>query len=216
MPPLVVANACQLILHWDFYGQPGASVLGLRNDVGLVINQSVADTLATQVTNAYTSAALAPNLDAQTVLSSVGVRDIRTANQPELLGTFTPIPGTGTGEGITSALACVVTLRTALAGRSFRGRVYISGLAGALTEEQGATVDLPARTACTAFLTAIRTNVAGAFTPAISLAVISRPRPAVIGPPAIPAWPGAVTAVVSEVVRSPIVGTQRRRLPPRP
>jgi hypothetical protein len=55
------------------------------------------------------------------------VYDMRTANGPIVTGSTDPEGGEATGDAVTAKNACVLTLRTNKRGRSYRGRIYLTG-----------------------------------------------------------------------------------------
>ena len=202
--PLVVPNAVQIRLHWSYNGILGFNSLGGSVAGGFAASQAIANTLGTAILGRFTSSGLAALMATTTSLLAVGLRDIRTANLPEFVSVAAAVPGTGSGDPLPNQLAAVVTLRTALAGKSYRGRAYFSG---AIEAENDGTGKIAAglNTALVTFMTNVQTDLASS---GITLAVISRPRAA---PPFPVAWPGAVTPVTAIVTRDTEWDTQRRR-----
>lgn len=127
MASLVIPNTAQVRLFWTFNGIAGVNVLAGIVAGGFVNSQAIANALGTAILGHFTSSGLAALMATTTSLLGVGVRDIRSANQPEYVSVAASVPGTGTGDPLPNELAAAVTLRTALAGRSFRGRTYFSG-----------------------------------------------------------------------------------------
>jgi hypothetical protein len=204
MPPFVLGNAVQVRLIWDLNGRSASNVLGGQVGGGFVNSQAHADALATAVLGRFTSSGLKARTGANFSLSGVGIRDLRVANQAEYLNTSAPVAGTGTADPLPTQLAGVVTLRTALAGKSYRGRVYIAGADEDQSDSTG-RIDAAYNTAIDAFITGVAADMA---TEGITLAVLSRPRTA---PPFPVAWGGAVTPVTSITTRDTSWDTQRRR-----
>src|SRR5262245_51432967 len=171
MPPLLVSQGVLVRLVWSVSGTPSAvNVLGVRNVANAPINQAAADFIANTITNAYSTGPLPGKIHTSVTLSGVGVRNIAIAAQPEVPGVVTPVPGTGTGKLLPPQVALCATLRTALAGKSYRGRYYAFGFNdGALTT--AGTADPTVSTALTTFLNAVRTNMASGQFP---LAIVSR------------------------------------------
>lgn len=60
-------------------------------------------------------------------LESVTVTDLHTATGFEATSTTAPVVGSVATQAVTAATSMVVTLRTAVRGRSFRGRLYLAG-----------------------------------------------------------------------------------------
>jgi len=170
MGSLVIPTAVQVRLFWTYNSIPGVNVLGGIVAGGFVNSQTIANALGTAILGHFTSSGLAALMATTTVLDAVGVRDIRVANQPEFVSTAASVPGTGAGNPLPNELAAAVTLRTALAGKSFRGRAYFSGAIVAESDGSGRIV--------AAFNTALRTFMGNVQTDmgaqGITLAVLSR------------------------------------------
>jgi hypothetical protein len=204
MTALVLATAVQVRLHWSFNGILGFNVLGGIVGGGYANSQAHANALGTAVMAGFTSSGLKALMATTTSLLAAGIRDVRTANQAEFVSVAAATPGTGSGDPLPNQLAAVVTLRTALAGKSFRGRVYMSG---AIEAENDATGKIASafNTAIAAFITQCQTDMAAE---GITLAVLSRPR---TSPPFPVAYAGAITPVSAIVTRDTEWDTQRRR-----
>lgn len=207
MPSLVVPNAALLRLIWSLSGQPYAvNVLGVNKGSVANITQALTDTVGTAIKAALAPSGLGAVLGTAVGLQSVGLRDINSPSQPEYLDSGAAVLGTAAGNLLPPQIAFVVTLRTALAGKSFRGRVYLTGFAvtanGATGQASTAT-----GTASTAFITSIA-NALGASS--MNLAVVSRPSTTSVPPrPA-----GFVTNVSARIARDLVWDTQRRRAVP--
>lgn len=204
MAALVIPNGGQLSLVWAVGSERSYNVLGLNVSPGGVFDQTTANAFGAVVSSAFTSSSIAASIDAGTALTAVAIRDLRVANMAEIGATFTPMFGTAVGDKLSNATAAVYTLRTAKAGKSYRGRVYlpIDG-AGARTGDTQA-YSTAAYNAGDAFLAAIKTGIDGNATLAgqFHLAVLSRELL-------------LSTIVVDIVSRSPVFGSQRRRIPKR-
>lgn len=207
MPALVVPSAVQVRLHWTLNGVDCYNVLGGSVAGGFAASQAIANTLGTAILGRFTTSGLAALCATTTSLISVGLRDIRTANQPEFVSVAAAVPGSGAGNPVPNQLAAVVTLRTALAGRSYRGRAYFGGFIVGENTAAGAIV-AGLNTALVAFVTNIQTDLAAS---AITLGVISRPFAGDAGPPVHPARAGVVTPVTGIIARDTKWDTQRRR-----
>jgi hypothetical protein len=206
--PLVLANAVVVRLHWAFNGVPAFNVLGGLVGGGYVNSQSHANGLGTAILGDLATSGLGPLLATSTQLFAVGIRDVRVANQAEYISVEAPVAGTGSGDALPNQLAGVVTLRTALAGKSFRGRVYFSG---AIEDENTSDGRIAGElnTALVDFMTAVQTDMA---TQGITLAVLSRPRFANLPPPLdVQTYAGAITTVIGIVTRDDEWDSQRRR-----
>lgn len=206
--PLVLATAVQVRLHWTFNGIVGFNVLGGIVGGGFINTQVHADALDAAVKGHYTSSGLKALQPGTTVLVAASIRDVRVANQVEYVGTNATIAGTGAGDALPNQLAGVVTLRTGLAGKSFRGRVYFSGGNEAQNDATGKIV-AAYNTALLAFMTGVQSDMGAE---GITLAVLSRPRFANLAPPNdVMIYPGAINIVTSMTTRDVEWDTQRRR-----
>lgn len=204
MAQLIVPNAGQLRLIWSLGGALYAlNVLGVVNTGAVAITQALTNTIGTAIKSALTSSTLGANIHTTVALANVGLRDVRSANTAEFLDSGGATAGTATGDVLPPQTAIVVTLRTAQAGRSFRGRVYLCGFAEA-SNATGGTSALG--TAPVGFVTAIKSAL---VTSGLDLGVLSRPAPLAAPPRA-----GFITPVTSIVMRDTVWDTQRRRAVP--
>lgn len=169
MPALVVPNAALARLIWTSGGTPfQINVIGYAKSAALVVDQALADALSTAWKAAFTSSGYAALVPTTIALAQVALRDISQPNRPEFIGAGTPTAGTAAaGKRLPPQTALCVTLRTALAGKSFRGRVYLGGWHDTANQADG--------TASAAATTAARSFVNSSAPPAgLTLAVVSR------------------------------------------
>jgi hypothetical protein len=206
--PLVLATAVQVRLHWSFNGALCFNVLGGIVGGGYSNSQAHANALGTAVLASFTSSGLKALMASTTSLIAAGIRDLRTANQVEYVSVASPVVGTGSGDPLPNELAAVVTLRTALAGKSFRGRNFFSG--GIKAESDSAGLIVAAfNSALAAFVTDVQTNMTSE---GITLAVLSAPRYANLVPPLdVQTYAGAATPVTAIVTRDTEWDTMRSR-----
>lgn len=177
-----------------------------------VVNQLSTNALATAVDQAAIAAPGLPvHWPTNVSLARVTQRDRRSANQPEFAAVVGRV-GTAVGDPLPPATALCITLRTALAGRGFRGRVYLPGWAEAASDALGqATV--AAQTAAVAFITDLQSVTVSGNT--LSLAVARQIRKNPTPPPAqIPIEPGELNQVTVVLSRDLRWETQRRRATP--
>lgn len=205
MPQLVVANAAQLRLIWALGGQLYAlNVMGVVANA-VPITQALTNTIGTAIKSGLTSSGHGANLSTTVTLANIGLRDIRTANTAEYLDSGAAVAGSLATDLLPPQVALCITLRTAQAGRSYRGRVYLPGYV-----EQSSTVGgvvLPASIApSVAFVAAVQSAL---VTSGMQLGVLSRP-----APDATPPRAGFITQVTSIVCRDAVWDTQRRRAVP--
>lgn len=193
--PLVVPQGALLRLIWTQGGVPAAvNVFGVLNTGNVAITQTLTNTIGAAVKAGFTSSTQATFVHTTIALASIGLRDVRTANQPEFLEAAAAVPGTGTGDLLPLNVSLCITLRTALAGRSFRGRTYLWGYTEAANASNGtATPGVPG--VGVTFVQAIQSALSNN---GMALGVLSRTRSVV----------NAVTLVQS---RDANWETQRRR-----
>jgi hypothetical protein len=173
MPTLVIPNGVLVKLNWTIKGRAAVNALGSTPTGAITIDQTLTNTISTAIKSTYTSSGLAAQHTNNTVLSTVSVKDCRTANRTEFIGAGAAVPGTQVGDTLPSQTAFVITLRTQFAGKSFRGRIYLPSGGEASNDINGNA--LPAfETAALAFINGINTNLQAS---GLALAVMSRPEP---------------------------------------
>lgn len=134
-PPLVVGGAVQIKLYFGFAGVAGFNVLHARKSGTMTIDQALANSVDAAVKSAWV-ANMAPLCANETGLGAVSVRDLSSPNQPEFVGNSPTVLGSdATSDSLPTGIALCVTLRTAKAGKSYTGRVYVGGF----TEAQNGT-----------------------------------------------------------------------------
>lgn len=170
MAPLVVPNAVLVRLIWNLGGSPYAvNVIGARKVSATTVDQGFANTLSTAIKTAFTSG-FAAAISNQVGLGQVAVRDISTANRPEFVGTGAAAPGTAVGNLLPLQTAVCTTLRTAFAGKSFRGRFYQPGFT-VESNAAGGTMAPTVPTGTANWVTAIDTAFQAS---GLKMAVVSR------------------------------------------
>jgi|SRR5215831_13318747 len=198
MPSFVIPQGVVVRLIWRLGSADTAvNVLGAKNTTSLSITQTLADTIGAAIKTQFTSTALKAIMATNISLYKVGLRDINSANLPEFMDSGVGVSGTGSGDALPLQVSYCVTIRTALAGKRYRGRYYQFGLTESSNDTNGAPLTASVTT-CVAFVNAIGSVLSGnGLTPA----VLSR-----AGNVATP-WTSAVQ-------RSTTWATQRRRLIP--
>jgi hypothetical protein len=166
----VIANCVQIRLLYNIANSLAINVLNARAAAGVVVNQALADTLGSAIKTSWTTN-LAPLTGTNSGLTRVGVRDLRVPNAAEFLDTGAGGIGTGVGDSLPASVCLCLTLRTAQAGKSFRGRMYISGFTEAHNVVLGVG-DQAAATAAVGFANAIKANMTASQ---LTWAVASRP-----------------------------------------
>jgi hypothetical protein len=215
-PPLQVNNAGLLRVIWSLGGTPFAvNVYGFSGTLAAPPTPALASSIATAMATRYGTSGLPAMQHTSVSCTAIGIRDIHRPSSPEIPGTFTPFSGTGTGNLLPLQVSFCTTIRTAKAGRSFRGRSYIPGFAAAANDIAGHPV-ATVRSACQTWVTNIDASLADN---GYQLAVISRPVWMEVDPPTIPPTftlirEGAANDMTTVEGRDLIWDTQRRRLYP--
>jgi hypothetical protein len=168
VPALVIPNACVVRLIWTFNTVDTAvNVVGGIVGGGVTIGQTLANTLQTGIAGYFTSSGLGPATSNKVALRTVGIRDIRTANMGEYLGTNAGTSGTATADPLPANVAYCVTIRTSMAGRSYRGRFYVYGLTESANDTNG-NPNAAVQTSCAAFVNAVGSVLSSnGITPAV-------------------------------------------------
>jgi hypothetical protein len=198
---MAIPNAAQARVVWRSTIKPDfdMNILGVLMDPGFAVDQTMADNIGNAIAGAFNTSTWKTRVANSYSLDSIFVRDLRIDNLPELAAAITPVFGTNTGDEYAFHSAGVVTLRTALAGKSFRGRTYYGGVTETFVD--GGTMLGTAYADLVTFARSIRTALE-ALVGVDGQGVISRLLQ-VITP---------IPTDASIVGRSGIMGTQRRRL----
>jgi hypothetical protein len=210
MPALQVDNAALLRIIWAVSDVDSAvNVYGLSKPPGVAITQALVNAVGTALRSGATSSGLVAQQSPLVRIATVGIRDINEPNQPEITDNTAGPIGTGTNPPLPPQTALVVTLRTALAGRRFRGRSYVFGWASNANTGAGVATQLAAD-AATTWIQTIRADVSAS---GLELAVISRP---VWSDDPIPILirAGEVHPITGVAMRNHVWDTQRRRAIP--
>jgi len=204
MALLIVPQAGQLRLIWAQGGVLFAlNVLGVVNAGSVAITQALTNTIGTAIKSALTSSGHGVRIGSAITLANIGLRDVRTGNTPEFIDAGAAVAGTGSTDLLPPQTALVITLRTAQAGKQFRGRVYLPGYCEASNAVGG---NSSATSEGVAFVTAIQAALVAS---GLNLGVIHRPTAA-----PLPVTAGFITPVTAIVCRDAVWDTQRRRAIP--
>lgn len=193
-------QVAQAVVKHIYAGQEVNNVLAFG--IAAVPNIVQLQTLASALQEAWVGAIM-PLLSNQLTFSEVVVRDLTVADGTQVASAPAALVTGGVGgDGYPGSVALCMTHRTALIGRSRRGRTYFGGI-----PENTATVN----TFQPFFLLAMKTawdsviadvEVSGWFFGILSRRTNKLPRPV-----------GVFTAVTSSLFRDPRVDSQRGRLP---
>lgn len=202
---VTIGSAMQARLIFSRGGADAAvNVMHFRIDSLFLVNQAAANAFASSVDTLIVTSGYAGLMPTTDALARITLRDRRSANAPEFVGIVGRV-GTNVTEALPGANSVVVTLRTALAGRGFRGRVYLGSWCEAANAVSG--VIAPATiTAAVAFIQGLR-NPTISGVPA-TLAVAHQVANG------LPLEPGQLNDVTAHLVRDNQWDTQRRRNTP--
>jgi hypothetical protein len=167
---LQISGAAQLKLYYGAAGNLAINVMGAVVNGTPVFDQALADSLGAAIKSAWT-ANLATHMGTNVSLVRVGIRNLQQANLPEFRDSGAAVSGTAVGDTLPVQTALCITLRTAQAGKSFRGRVYLPGWAEADNNATG-VASSAAATAGVSFVNAVH---AALSTHAMGLGVLSYP-----------------------------------------
>lgn len=199
---LTITNAVAVRLIWQRAGvDSSVNVLHFSVPTLFVSDQAAVNLLGDAIGGAFTTSGYGALVSTADQLNRVTLRDRRTPNAPEFISVESVL-GTNVAEPLPGANACVVTLRTALAGRGFRGRVYLGSWAEA-ANTTGGVISASALASAAAFVGNLRNIVLGSFTLTLAVAHQFNNK--------IPLEPGALNVVTSHLVRDNQWDVQRRR-----
>lgn len=209
MPFNEISNCVKCTVNQSFRGQQCLNNLWFLHTAGAV-NLVDLTALATGLVS-FWATEIMPLLSDDLELVSVLARDYTAENGLELLAGSTGVSGGG-GDAMPNNVAACVSVRTGLAGRHYRGRLYLGGIARA-TVSENSFADLFIANVSDSFNGI--TGVAG-LAPNWQWVVVAQTQSNPTPPPAqIPIPGGIVTPVTNVVFVDNIVDSQRRRLPGR-
>jgi hypothetical protein len=172
---------------------------------GTPVDINMANNIMTAWTTLFASSGLQQEFSADEGAGFVSVRDIRSPSLAMITSTAPAAGGAAPGDSLPAQIAAVVTLRTAKAGKGFRGRAYIPGFSeasndtgGVMTAATKAALDLYAAGLQNVFL-------AGLVTLGVAKRPIYNDADCTI------VTPGETNAVTQVLVRNDLWDTQRRR-----
>lgn len=210
MAAVVIPNCVEVRLKWTGSSIPFLNVLHAQYTIAGPLNPSIGETLFAAIKAAAATTTWLTFLAPDTSFTGVGVRDIRAANNPELVSTGASVPGTNAQAALPHQVAMCVTLKTAFAGKQFRGRVYMGGLAqGAGTT--GGVIQGAGNTAAVGFVNAVSTALS-AQSMTLAIGQKALPQRNDSHGNVLPARVANVVPVTNIVALNTRFDTQRRRL----
>jgi hypothetical protein len=202
-----VPDTVELVIVFQQSGREQRIVINVTNAVAWSI--ITMETFATSIVE-YLAHATFGFMTANSSIEKITLTDLTTASSPSfdwttgLTGNL-PVSGTHVGDNAPLQAALVTTWRTALRGRSFRGRTYMPNLADDDIENDGETVPTARVTQQQTWLSGL--NAAIATTTGVNQVIVSRRAGGV------PRVTGVATPIVSWDTNNHI-DTQRRRIRP--
>lgn len=208
--PIVIPNCIEVKLHWsDSLGLFSNVLHGNLTAVG-PINPALAETLFSAFKANTGTVVWLADLAATMSFTGVSVKDLRAANNPEFPSSGASAPGAAVGAAASVNNALVVTLRSAQAGRGFRGRVYLGGLTQASLASARQWSGAAGANAV-GFIEGVRSVLSANSIPMVIAQKALQAGTDVAGNP-LPARLAGIVPVVSVDIANPRVDSMRRRL----
>lgn len=137
MAKLVVPLAGQARLHWRFHTANVLwfNVFGFNYTGTPAIDPAGVESLFTAIKGAFSTHLAATFTD--TRLLALGLRDVRTPDQAEVLSSGAFAGSTSAAVANPRQVSMVTTLRTKNAGRQWRGRLYLAGWDNGFNDSTG-------------------------------------------------------------------------------
>lgn len=207
---VVIPGAIEIRLAWALANAKAVhNVLHGRVAGGFVVTSAIAEAVFAAIKADSRWTDLRSDLSSAVSFTGVDLRDLRAANQALAASTGAASAGSAVGNPLPPEVAFCVTLRTNLAGRSNRGRVYLPGFNDTALAAGGV-------------LAATGVGHAQAFVQAVSDALDAQGITLVIANPARAEYTGTTGAhhaaraagtvdVTSIVARDNVFDSQRRR-----
>lgn len=142
-------------LHMDHAPQ---NVFGIiDDDTNPPLTQAAVNAFATHFDTAFVAAGFASSIPSSCDPSLIQVTDIRSATGPQFTAPLTPA-STGTADPLPGEVSLVTSIKTALRGRSFRGRWYWPSFVESTNDSTGRPTSALA-TSCTTFFTSFDSGI---------------------------------------------------------
>lgn len=212
---LPVPQGVEAKLVFTKLGVPFAlNILHFEHAVGQLHSQARADQLDALVKTAFTASSLATMIHPNVALARVESRHMDSNSDPWYLGSGAAVAGTGTGEPLPPQISFAVPLKTGLRGRSYNGRVFLTGFTEASNDTNG-QISAAGAGFCAAFLDQIRSNALTQLS--FTMGVLTRwmtPPGSPPNTPPIERNPPDITPITSSTGADLRWDTQRRRAIP--
>lgn len=206
----VIPNSCEMKIVYSISGLTMINKVGAQGAASANVNQALADALDASVKAAFTSSGFAGLIKVGDSLQQITIRSRTSETAAEFLGGGAPVAGTAVaGETLPRGSSCVVTLKTAQAGKSYRGRVFLPPVIETQNDASG-NQSTASQTTCLAWVNAIRSSLSSN---GLTMAVLSPslPQRTTTAGTVLPAKPAFSTPVVTTAIRHPQWASQRRR-----
>lgn len=159
---LVISQGVEAVFSITVAGLNIRIVTHYANPSSVTVNQAMANAVFDSV-KALWSTNLAPHCPITTSFFAVGLRDINTAGNAQVFSNTAAVVGSAAvAEALPRQIAACLTVRTARAGKMFRGRMYWGGFAESANGADN-HIATAAKTALDAFASGFLTaaNVSG-------------------------------------------------------
>jgi hypothetical protein len=202
-------NTVAVKIKWTLHGRPQLNVLHGEYVLAGPLNPNIAQNIFAAISGTFVSDAYEGVLATTTQLAGVSVLDLRSSGIPDVPSTGDAIAGTATGLAMPDMVSFVLTERTAMTGRSHRGRIYTLGWATDFVMADGTALPAAVSTAVTWYRSVQAAMAAEGVTLAIRSAALPD-RPSKPGG-TLPAKDYEITPVTIIEARDFIFDTNRRR-----
>lgn len=166
---------------------------------------AIAESLFTGIKSNFNAGGLTPLLAPTTSFAGVSLRDMRTTNNAKVDSTGAALVGTAATDALPRQIAACLTVRTAKAGKSYRGRMYVPGFAEIASDASG-LMTAPTKTALDAIAAALVNTYAVSGIP-----LVVWHRPVMDLSDCSVVKPGSIENATQIVCRDTRWDTQRRR-----
>lgn len=209
--PLVIPGCVEVVLRWAMANSRFATnVLHAENSFSVGVNEGLCNAIFDFIAADARWTAYALCLNSGTGLQQVKIRNLDVALAPQFESTSTQIIGTGTAGTVPESVALVVTLKSAVAGRTGRGRTYLTGFDTDFVDGNGhATSGLTA--AATDFMKCVSDALVAS---SLDLCVAHREHDEYTSPSTgltVLASPASTARVEQIIVQDNVFDSQRRR-----
>ncbi len=209
--PLVIPNVVQVKLVWILpNGKFASNVLHGHNDIPTAVDVIMADGILSVLAADPLWTAYALSLSTLTALQRISVRNLDAPLLPEFESTGDALPGTNATHPLPEGVALCCTLKSAAAGKSGRGRVYLSGYGNDQVDTLG-----HATAGCTGASSDFVSAVSNAmFSVGLRLTIANRAHDSYTSPATgllVPAQLAGDNVVTQILVENNLFDSQRRR-----